>query len=73
MPDNEWYPVYNTATKDVIGVGAFSNPESLVPGDGLAVGEAQTSAMPFGLDLENPQGTYHYTYNTETNLVEAKV
>ena len=70
MPAFEWYPVYDTTTKDVVGVGGFD--PSFDPGEGFALGDVQTDEMPFGVDLEYPKGTYHYTYNTETNLVEAK-
>ena len=37
MPDNEWYPVYNTTTKDVEGVCPFTDPGSFDPGTDVYV------------------------------------
>ena len=74
MASEQWYPVYDAITRDVIGGGPLADLDNFDPGDGLSVGEPQSLSVPGEPPLvtETNPPVFNYTYNTETNLVEPK-
>ena len=67
---SQWYAIYDTASKDVVGAGFFAEPEQVDPGTGNSLSAGQDGSIPNPLMTD--AGEALYVYNTETHLVEPK-
>ena len=66
----QWYGIYDDTSKDVEGAGFFAQPDQVDPGTGKSLSAGQAGDIPNDLIAED--GSSNYTYNTETEAVEAK-
>ena len=66
----QWYGIYDDASKDVEGAGFFAQPDQVDPGTGKSLTVGQAGDIPQPLLNESDEALY--TYNTGTELVEAK-
>jgi len=66
----QWYGIYDDSSKDVEGAGFFAQPDQVDPGTGKSLTVGQAGDIPNDLIAEN--GDANYTYNTTSELVEAK-
>lgn len=66
----QWYAIYDDTSKDVEGAGFFAQPDQVDPGEGNSLSAGQPGDIPN--DLLDDEGGSNYTYNTETELVQAK-
>lgn len=67
----QWRGIYDDTSKDVEGAGFFADPDSVDPGTGKSLTAGQAGDIPNDL-IDDDTGDSNYTYNTETELVEAK-
>lgn len=70
---SQWFPTYDDTSKDVNGSGFLADPGSFDAGTGNTLGSGQDGNPPEDLtSIVDDAIVYNYTYNTTSNLVEAK-